>query len=88
MTDREKDKDPSKKKAADGESGEEDETANLSREERKKKYLERADVLEAVNVAADLAVELKTPSIQLGSKVKAPNEVQPTEPAKDASGVN
>lgn len=62
-----KEKDPTKKK--EGVDGEEDETANLSREERKKKYLERADVVEAINVAADLAIELKSPSIRLGSKL-------------------
>ncbi len=33
-------------------------TGNLTREERKKKYLERADIQEAVNVAFDLALEL------------------------------
>jgi carboxyl-terminal processing protease len=62
-------KDPKKKKAA-GEEGEEDENANLSREERKKKYLERADVNEAVNIAADLAIELRSPAIKLGAKTK------------------
>lgn len=62
--------DPKKKKL--GEDGEEDENASLSREERKKKYMERADIIEAINVAADLAVELSSPSIKLGSKAKAP----------------
>src|SRR5580700_3366225 len=62
---KDKEKDPKKKKA--GEDGEEDENASLSREERKKKYLERADVVEAMNVAADLAVELRSPAIELGS---------------------
>lgn len=63
-----KEKDPKKKKSnPDAEDGEEDDIASLSREERKKKYMERADVQEALNVAADLALELKSPTIQLGS---------------------
>jgi len=68
---KEKEKDPSKpkKEVVPGEEGEDDENVTLTREERKKKYLERADVVEAVNVAADLALELRSPSIQLGSKV-------------------
>lgn len=67
-----KEKEPKKKDGdkADGEKDEEEENASLSREERKKKYLKRADVLEAVNLAADLAVELKGPTIKLGSKGK------------------
>ncbi len=66
---KEKEKDPSaKKETVPGEDGEEEETANLTREERKKKYLERADVVESVNVAADLALELRSPGMQLGSK--------------------
>ena len=65
-----KDKEPKKKgEGVKGEAGEDDdETANLSREERKKKYLKRADVLEAVNVAADLVMEMKSPSIKIGAK--------------------
>ncbi len=66
-----KDKEPKKK---DGEKtaaeNEEDENASLSREERKKKYLKRADVVEAVSLAADLALELKSPTIKIGSKTK------------------
>lgn len=63
-----KSKDPKKKPAdLDGED-DQDDTANLTREERKKKYLERADVNEALNIAADLAIELKSPSIRLGAK--------------------
>jgi carboxyl-terminal processing protease len=61
-------KDP-KKKSANAEDPE-DENANLSREERKKKYLERADVIEAVNIASDLAVEQRHPTLKLG-KVRA-----------------
>lgn len=45
--------------------------ANLSREERQKKYLERADVQEAVNIAADLALFETRPEIRLGAKNKA-----------------
>lgn len=85
---KEKEKDPKKK--VDGEKGaeEDDENSSLSREERKKKYLKRADVLEAVNVAADLAMEVHSPSIKLGSKGKpagstvetaAPSEPEATE---------
>ncbi|HMN66920.1 MAG TPA: S41 family peptidase [Bdellovibrionales bacterium] len=71
VKDKEKDKDGKKK--IDPETGEpnDDETATLTREERKKKYFERADVVEAINVAADLALELKSPTMQLGSKGKA-----------------
>ncbi len=66
---KEKDKKPGEKKVVQpGETGEEDENATLTREERKKKYLERADVVEAVNVAGDLALMLRSPEIQLGSK--------------------
>jgi hypothetical protein len=65
-------KDVAANKTKDAESDEiEDpsmEDGNLTREERKKKYLERADVNEAVNIAADLAVELKAPAIQVGAK--------------------
>lgn len=64
-----KEKDPVKKKDVEpGGEGEEEENATLTREERKKKYMERADVVEAINVAADLAVELRAPTNQLGSK--------------------
>ncbi|MBX3021453.1 MAG: carboxy terminal-processing peptidase [Bdellovibrionales bacterium] len=76
VKDQEANKDPSKKKKDPEAEGEEDETANLSREERKKKYLERADVLEAVNVAADLAVELKSPTIKVGVKGTSPQEAK------------
>lgn len=48
----------------------EEENFTLSREERKKKYLERADVNEAVTVAAELAVHLSQPKITLGAKDK------------------
>lgn len=69
-----KDKEPKKKadgEKPDGEKDEDEENASLSREERKKKYLKRADVVESINVAADLALELKSPTIKLGSKSKA-----------------
>lgn len=67
----EKEKDKSKNKEKDkvkSEDPEEDYT--LSREERKKKYLERADVVEAVNVAADLLGELGGQEMTLGAKDK------------------
>ena len=64
-----KEKDPAKKKEQEEDPEEPgDEMANLSREERKKKYFERADVLEAVNVAADLVAEEKAPPIKVGAK--------------------
>lgn len=66
-----KEKDPSKKKEVEpGMEGEEDENVTLTREERKKKYFERADVVEAVNIAADLALDLRSPTIKIGSKVE------------------
>lgn len=70
---KDKSKELAKKDPADIESSlEEEEGLNLSREERKKKYLERADVVEAVNVAADLAIELKSPTVkQVGTKAAA-----------------
>lgn len=48
----------------------EEELANLSKEEREKKYLERADIQEAVNIAADLALFMKQPELRLGAKNK------------------
>jgi carboxyl-terminal processing protease len=55
----------------------EDDFANLSPEERKKKYLERPDVVESLNIAADLVTTLKGPTLQVG-KVKTPG----SEPSK------
>lgn len=46
---------------------------NLTREERKKKYLERADIQEAVNVAVDLAMELNGQPLLLAVPSKTPN---------------
>lgn len=77
---KDKEKDPKKKKTEDGE---DEENATLSREERKKKYLERADVIEALNVAADLAVEMHNPSLKLGSKGKMPLNVDHAEGPAD-----
>jgi carboxyl-terminal processing protease len=86
IKDREKDKDPSKKGDGDMLDDGEDETANLSREERKKKYMERADVVEAISVASDLAVALKAPQFQLGkAKAGAPQAAEPTPASKDKS---
>lgn len=62
-----KDKNPKKK---DGKEGEEGEEPVLTREERKKKYLERADVKEAINIAADLVAEVSGPTIHIGSTNK------------------
>lgn len=63
-----------KKKAAKAEAGKEGEDADsedsdvgLTREERKKKYMERADVLEAINIAADMAAESTAPTMTLGA---------------------
>ena len=64
-------KEPGKKKEVEpGNDGEDDENVSLTREERKKKYLERADVVESINVAADLVLEMRNPVIQLGSKTE------------------
>lgn len=72
-------KDKGKKVAKNAEPGapaegadveEEEDTSNLSREERQKKYLERADVQEAINVAADLSIALEKPDIRLGAQNK------------------
>lgn len=90
---KDKEKDPKKKPDAEkGEDGEDDETASLSREERKKKYLKRADVLEAVSIAADLVSESKSTSIKIAKPTKtttAPaTEAGATEPAAEASEAN
>lgn len=54
-----------------------DENVTLTREERKKKYLERADVQEAMQVAADLATELAKPGMRVGQKIDgAPSKEQ------------
>ncbi len=58
---------PSDLAGADPE-GEEDDGANLTREQRKKKYMERADIQEALQIGADLAAELKQPGIKIGAK--------------------
>ncbi len=62
------DKDADKSK----EEKEEDEAAVLSREERKKKYLERADVQEAINVAADLYAEFNGVKVHVTQKDAKP----------------
>jgi carboxyl-terminal processing protease len=62
-------KDPKKKKIGVDAESDDDENASLSHEERKKKYMERPDVIEAINIAADMVNELKVPSIKLGSKM-------------------
>lgn len=49
----------------------EDDGANLTREERKKKYFERADIQEAMQISADLSAELAKPGIKIGAKVDA-----------------
>lgn len=48
----------------------EEELANLSKEERQKKYLERGDVQEAVNIAADLSLFMTQSELRLGAKNK------------------
>lgn len=58
------DKDADKSK----EEKEEDEAAVLTREERKKKYLERADVQEAINVAADLYADMNGVKVHVTQK--------------------
>ncbi len=62
-----------RQKAKEGEESPEDEEESLiglSREERQKRYLERADVQEAITIAADLARELSRVNITLGEKSK------------------
>lgn len=55
---------------------EEDKNASLSREERKKKYMERADIQEAMNVAADLAALQAGTTITVGAKDPAKVDVK------------
>ena len=62
---KDKEKDPKKKKNEDGE---DEESTTLSREERKKKYLVRADVVEAMNIAADLVAEMHAPKVGTQAK--------------------
>ena len=76
--------DPKKKKNEDGE---DEDTANLSREERKKKYMERADIIESINIAADLAVEMHSPGIKLGS-VKGKAGTPPVDAAAPGNAGN
>lgn len=74
-----KEKDKSKKvhvdgnpvKPVDGDLEPDEDGANLTREERKKKYLERADIQEAMQISADLSAELSKPGIKIGAKVDA-----------------
>lgn len=60
LDDKDADKTPEEKK--------EDKEVTLSREERKKKYLERADIQEAVNVAADLYAEMNGVKVKITQK--------------------
>lgn len=60
--------------AAAAEPGDDDEGTNLTREERKKKYLERADVQEALQISAELAVEMAKPGMKIGAKGEADPE--------------
>lgn len=85
-----KDKNDKKKNGKDDKESEdpesEDSDVGLSREERKKKYMERADVQEAINIAADLALVYNPPSITLGATKDAlkPNKAaEPTTPAAE-----
>jgi len=75
-----KDKDKTSKKVhvdgqpvggVDNEMDPDEDGANLTREERKKKYLERADIQEALQISADLSAELGKPGIKIGAKVDA-----------------
>jgi carboxyl-terminal processing protease len=67
-------KDPSKDKEREPGEPDDDDNSNLTREERKKKYFERADIVEALNIAADLAIELKAPTMKLGAKAAGKSE--------------
>lgn len=62
-----KDKSEGKTASEDGEP-EDDENRYLSREERVKKYLERPDVIEAVEIAADLVKVTSPEALTLGQK--------------------
>ncbi|MGE0762662.1 MAG: S41 family peptidase [Bdellovibrionales bacterium] len=62
-----------------------DKNANLTREERKKKYLERADIQEALNVAVDLAVELTGPQITVGANKDATKTKDPSVKAAESA---
>lgn len=74
LKDKEEAKKTAKKDGApetpEGQEDPEEELANLSKEERQKKYLERGDVQEAVNIAADLSILLSQPELRLGAKNK------------------
>lgn len=52
----------------------------LTPDEKKKKYIQRADVQEAVNIAADLIAELEHAPMKLGAK-EVPAESKPVEKA-------
>jgi len=86
-----KDKNDKKKNGKDADKDSEDPESDesdvgLSREERKKKYMERADVLEAINIAADLALMYNPPSITLGAtkdNMKPNKAAEPTTPAAE-----
>lgn len=69
-------KDGAKVDTPEDEADPEEELANLSKEERQKKYLERADVQEAVNIAADLALFTAQPELKLGAKSKEPKAAE------------
>ena len=67
--------------AAKGDDAEaEDSDVGLSREERKKKYMERADVQEAMMIAADLAAEY-APTLTLGATKDATKPNKAAEPS-------
>lgn len=59
---------PNEKTPEDILGDEADENVALTPEERKKKYLERPDVIEAVNIAADFVTLNTSPTITLGKK--------------------
>ena len=44
-----------------------EESLNLSKAEKKKKYLERPDVQEAVNIAVDMVSYYESPNMKIGS---------------------
>ncbi|NCN40732.1 tail-specific protease [bacterium] len=74
LEDKKGDKDGKKEYPKTAEEGDDDletaDTGTLSKEERQKKYLERGDVQEAVNVAADLSVLISKPELRLGAKTE------------------
>lgn len=62
---------------------EEEDDEVLTREERKKRYMERPDVQEAINIAVDMVADFAgTPNITIGAK-QTPDEENKTKKKKN-----